>query len=98
MIFEILQEMEIPVAYGHFNSGQKPPFMVYMGAGQNTFSTDDVWTFRRNEYRIEYYFTKKDEELEDELEELLLENGYNYTKSEDVFINEEDVFVIYYDI
>ena len=42
--------------------------------------------------------TEKDETIESAIEDLLLENGYLYEKSEDVFIENEGVFVIYYTV
>ena len=41
-------------------------------------------------------FFVKDPTIENAIETLLLNNGYLYTKSEDVYIEREDVFVIYY--
>lgn len=98
MIFSILSELKIPVAYGHFKTEQTPPFLVYLGAGQNTFGADNTWYHKGNQYQIEYYFTAKDEEFEEEIESLLLENGYNYGKSEDVYIEDEQIYVIYYTV
>ena len=100
-VFEILQRTGLPCAYSHFrgkNPPKAPPYLVYLGAGQDTLSADNTYPWRRNRYSIEYYFTKKDEAKETEIEDLLLENGYQYTKSEDTYIEDEGVFVIYYNI
>lgn len=98
MIFETLQTLSIPAAYGHFRTAQAPPFVVYTGTGQDTFSADNTYTWSNNRYQIEYYFTKKNEEIEAEIEETLLGAGYNYIKSEDVYVESEGVYVIYYDV
>lgn len=98
MIEEILNKTGLPVAYGRFLEVTEPPFIVYMGAGQDTFQADDRHYWKENSYRIEYYFANKDEENEDSIEEALSEAGYIYEKSEDVYIEGEDVFVIYYTI
>ena len=87
----IKQQTGIPVAYSHFKKAVTPPFIVYMGDGQNQFH---YW--RENEYTVEFYFTKKDEALETSIEDALLADGFRYTKSEDAFIESEGVFVIYY--
>jgi hypothetical protein len=100
-IFEILQQTGLPCAYSHFdeeNSPAAPPYIVYLGGGQYNFEADDTYYHQRNLYQIEYYFTKKDEEAEAQIEQLLLDNGYLYDKSEDVYIEEEGVFVIYYNV
>ena len=102
-IYEILATTGLPCAFSHFKGGTDevpaaPPYIVYIGAGQDDMAADNTYIWKSNRYQIEYYFTEKDEELEDQLENLLLENGYNYTKSEDVYIEGEDVFVIYYNV
>lgn len=98
-IFELLQTLGFPCAYSHFskeNYPEVPPYIVYLGDGQDTFKADDTIYHSRNRYRIEYYFRDKDEWVEERLESLLLANGYIYSKSEDIFIEDEGVFVIYY--
>ena len=95
---ELLQQIGLPFAYSHFQKPQDPPYIVYIGNGQDTFGADDTWHYKRNRYQIEYYFTQKNEANEEAIENVLLTNGYNYTKSEDAFIDEEGVFVIYYQI
>lgn len=95
-IFEILESIGLPCAYSHFRKDQAPPYLVYIGDGQDQFDADNTYIWKDNRYQIEYYFTKKNEEVETEIENKLLENGYLYDKSEDVYIEGEDVFVIYY--
>ena len=95
-IYNILQDAGLPVAYSHFRKAQKPPYIVYIGDGQNTFSADNTYIDRHNTYQVEYYFTKKDEAAEQAIENLLLESGFFYEKSTDTYIEDEDVFVVYY--
>lgn len=102
-LFQILTDDEsglgIPCAYSHFRDSdvpEAPPYLVYIGNGQDTFEADNTYYWSRNRYQIEYYFTEKDEEQEAAIEKLLLDNGYLYDKSEDVYIEEQGVFVIYY--
>ena len=47
---------------------------------------------------VEYYFTKKDETKETAIEQALLSGGFRYSKSEDTYIESEDLFVIYYEV
>lgn len=91
-----LQGLDIPVAYSHFKTAVNPPFLVYLGNGQNTLDADDTHYWRQNTYRIEYYFEKKDEAQETSIEDALLAGGWLYEKSEDTFIESEGLFVIYY--
>lgn len=100
-IFEILQQTGLPCAYSHFNdedSPAAPPYIVYLGGGQDVFEADNTHYWRNNRYQVEYYFTAKDEDAEAQIEQLLLDNGYLYEKSEDVYIEDEGVFVIYYNV
>ena len=94
----IFTELNIPFAYAKFKKPQKPPYAVYIGNGQDTFGADNTWYHRDNRYQLEYYYELKNEDNETAIENALLERGYNYTKSEDVFIESEGVFVIYYTI
>ena len=98
-LFQVLKSTGLPCAYSHFKRGnvpKSPPYLVYLGEGQDVFEADNTHYWKRNRYRVEYYFTDKNEELEAEIEQLLIDNGYLYDKSEDAYIESEGVFVIYY--
>lgn len=97
-ISEILKTLGIPVAYGSFREAVKPPFLVYLGAGQNAFEADNTFYQKTNKYRIEYYFKIKDEEQEDRIETVLLSHFNNYEKSDDTYIESDAMYVIYYDV
>ena len=102
-IYQVLQSTGLRCVYSHFKARSdgelvEPPYLTYIGSGQNTADADDTHYWLENTYQIEYYFTKKDESNEAAIEEALLANGYNYTKSEDVYIEDEGVFVIYYQV
>lgn len=95
-IYETLQSTGLPCAYSHFRTPQEPPYIVYIGSGQETFAADNTHYWRENSYQVEYYFTLKNESNEAAIEEALLANGFIYDKSEDIYIEDEEVFVIYY--
>ena len=95
-IYQVLQSTGLQCAYSHFRKPVEPPYIVYIGSGQNTFEADNTHYHRRNTYQVEYYFTQKDEDAEADIEDALLDNGYRYEKSEDVYIEDEDIFVLYY--
>ena len=97
-IYEILNQTGLPVAYSHFRSAQEPPFLVYMGAGQNVMRADDTHYWHENTYQVEYYFKVKDESAETAIEDVLLRAGYQFEKSGDTYIDDEDLFVIYYSL
>lgn len=95
-IYATLQATGLPCAYSHFKKPKTPPYILYIGNGQNRFDADNTHYWRKNNYQIEYYFTEKDESNETSIENALLSAGYLYDKSEDVYIEEEGVFLIYY--
>ena len=98
MIYDVLKSTGLPCAYSHFKTAQEPPYIVYIGNGQTTMKADDTVYWRNNTYQVEYYFTKKNEVNETAIENALLNAGYIYDKSEDVYIEDQGVFVIYYTI
>ena len=95
-IFQVLQSTGLPCAYSHFKKKQSPPYIVYIGNGQDVFEADNTHYWKQNTYQVEYYFTTKNEQNEEAIETALLDNGFLYEKSEDIYIEEEEVFVIYY--
>lgn len=97
-IMQILTEAGIPAAYGFFETPQKPPYAIYLGSGQEHLSADSTYYKVRNIYRIEYYYKTKSAQNEENLERVILERGYNYDKSEDVYIDSEKIYVIYYTV
>lgn len=100
-IFTTLQKTNIPCAYSHFRTGaipQNPPYAVYLGNGQNSMIADNTMIWRENTYQVEYYFAEKNEDNETAFEDVLIEDGWIFDKSEDTYIESENVFVIYYQI
>ena len=95
-IYSTLQGTGLPCAYSHFKTDQTPPYIVYIGNGQDVFEADNTHYWRQNTYQVEYYFTTKNESNEASIENALLTAGYLYDKSEDIYIEDQNVFVIYY--
>lgn len=96
MIIDTLKKTGLPCAYSHFTKPQAPPYLVYVGRGQDNLAADDTLYWRENIYQVEYYFTRKNEQHEKAIEDTLLSDGYIFTKSEDVYLEADDVFLIYY--
>ena len=91
-----LEKTGLPVRYGLFKEPQEPPFIVYMGDGQEKTAGDDTYVDTQNNYRIEYYFIEKSSTNEEAIEAALLADGWLYEKSEDIYIEDEKIFVVYY--
>ena len=97
-VFQLLQTLNIPVVYGRHTDRVVAPYLMVTGSGQDYFAADNTYYTRENRYTVEYYFKTKDPTFETAIENLLLENGYRYEKSEDLYLDDEKVFFIYYDI
>lgn len=97
-VLEVLQTLGRPVAYGYHSEDQTLPYFCLMGYGQDAFEADNTYYTTRDRTQIEYYFKKKNRGFERQIETLLLEHGYKYSKSEDVYVEEQDVFLIYYHV
>lgn len=97
-LYQLLDTLGKPVAYGYHSNTQELPYFCIIGSGQDQFQADNTYYTKKDRWQVEYYFITKDPAFEAQIEELLLNNGYKYGKSEDIYIENEDVFVIYYDI
>lgn len=97
-LYSTLEGTGLPVSFGFFEEEQTPPYLIYIGDGQEQFRADNTVYSKENTFQVEYYFTKKDEVAEDALEEALLAGGFLYEKSADVFDESESVWVIYYSV
>ena len=95
-IYSTLQSTGLPCAYSHFKTDQTPPYIVYVGNGQDNLDADNTHYWRNNRYQVEYYFTEKSESNEASIEDALLGAGFLYEKSEDLYLEDQGVFLIYY--
>ena len=95
-IYSTLQSTGLPCAYSHFRTDQTPPYIVYVGNGQDNLDADNTHYWRNNRYQVEYYFTEKSESNEASIEDALLGAGFIYEKSEDIYLEDQGVFLIYY--
>ena len=95
---ELLSQLNIPVAYNHFNQPTNPPFVVYRRYSQSNFGADDIVYQRINNYYIELYTEYKDTSLEEELETLLTNNGIFYNVESEDYLDDEKMYEIIYSI
>lgn len=96
-IYEVLSSVSgISAYYGTASGDVALPFIVYMGDGQDTFSSDNIIYWKKEKYRAEYYFKVKSETNESAIETALNNNGFFYEKSEDTWMQDQEIFVIYY--
>lgn len=97
-MLKIHELLGIPVSYSRFRERQTPPYIIYRGNGQTTMPADNTYYYKANDYQIEYYFDEKDERAEERIEKQLLADGFMYDKSDDTYIEEENISVIYYQV
>ena len=88
----LLNTLGVPVAYMLFREPKPLPFIIYRGAGTFNLEADNVVFYSRKKYAIELYYEGKNAEL------LLTENGYRWTKEEDVYIESERMYMTVYNI
>lgn len=96
-VFELLQTLELPIVYGRHTKQIETPYLLLIGAGQDHFEADMTYYVSKDRWTLEYYFSKKDPALETRIETLLLDNDLRYDKSEDLYLDDQEVFLIYYD-
>lgn len=92
----LLKKLNMPVAYFKFNKRVNPPFLIYRGDGSANFKADNKVYNSSYNYSLEFYFKEKNENKEREIEELLNENEIIWEKSEDIYIQSENIFLINY--
>lgn len=99
-LYEILKELDIPVAYDHFddNKNLTPPFMAYRETSPDNFKADNTVFAIFNNFEIELVTSKKDIALENKLSNLLIKNKIPYDKSDEVWDKDEKIYHIFYEI
>lgn len=99
-IYNLLQTLNIPVAYGHFDDNKdiNPPFVVYRETSPNTFKADNKVWYRPYDFEIELVTTIKNPTLQKQIEKLLDDNNIPYDMSDEVWDNEEKIYHNFYEI
>ena len=97
-LYEILKELNIPVAYHHFIKATTPPYITYYRSSSNNFYADNKVYEKNNTYRIELYTTQKSVELETQLEEGLDSTDTPYEIVSESYIESEKVYQVIYEV
>ncbi len=99
-IYDLLQTLNIPVAYDHFDSDKEIsiPFIVYREVSPNTFRADRITYYQFFNFTIELVTEKKELELERQIEGLLTNNNIPYSKIDEVWDNDEKIYHNFYEI
>lgn len=94
----IKEDLGVDAVYSHFANGHALPYMAYIGTGQTQLRADGTAYWSANTYQVELYFSRKDESLEAAIEAAFLEGGWGYSKSDDAYLEDEGVFLIFYEL
>lgn len=95
---EILEQLEIPVAYDHFNTETNPPFIVFRRYSQNNFGADNVVYEKINNYYIYLVTEYKNTQLEEQLEAVLQNAEIFYNVESEDYVSTEKCYQIVYSI
>lgn len=87
----LLSGLGYPLAYSHFKSAQKPPFIVYLVTSGDSFSADNTALHESDYVDIELYVEVKSLAIENQIKTLLKQNELPFSYVE-TYIKEEGVF------
>lgn len=99
-IYNLLKQLDIPVAYGHFESNKNvmPPFLVYREISPETFKADGITYYRPFEFELELVTSIKDVALERRIEDLLTNNSIPYDIESEIWDETERIYHNFYEI
>ena len=97
-LYELLKQLNIPVAYHHFVQATTPPFITYYRSETNNFYAENKVYEKIDTYKIELYSLQKDINLELQLEQLLDNNEIPYEIDTENYIESEKVYQVIYEI
>ena len=98
IIKNLLEQLNIPVAYSHFNTSVTPPVAVYRRSTTNNFGADNKVYKKNNNYYVELYTQYKDPELEQRLEDLFDNAEIFYEVESEDYIDSEKMYEVIYTI
>lgn len=99
-IATLLRSTGLPVVYRHWveGSNQEFPCIAYNQVGRDDFFADNKHFAKYDEWNIELYAEWKDDASEELIEQTLEDAGINYIKSEDIWIDSEQLLKVDYSI
>lgn len=97
-LYELLKQLNIPVAYHHFVNATTPPYITYYRSETNNFYADNKVYKKIDTYRVELYTPQKDISLELQLEQLFDSNEIPFEIEAENYIESEKVYQVIYEI
>ena len=98
-VVEMLEEINLPLAYDHFAEGESPdpPFICFLFPGSDNFSADNIVFAEFKNLNIELYTDEKNPEIEEKVENVLNYHELFWNKSE-VWIETEKLYEVLYQL
>lgn len=96
-LLALLESIELPVAYHHYKSPPKPPYIVYLFTYSDNFGADNKVYKTSDIYQVELYATKKDPASEKLVENVFDSNDIFWDKTE-TWIESEGLYQVSYEI
>lgn len=96
-MYNLLQQLKLPIAYNHFKETKKPPYLIYFTEDTSNFGADNKVYYKIDNWVIELYTNKKDINLETRLE-VLLEDAELYYEKYEAYIDTEKMYQVRYEI
>lgn len=93
----LLETTGLPVAYHHFKTPLKPPYIVYLFAYSSNFGADNKVHKEIPNYQVELYTKTKDPTSEALIEGLFDANDIFWDKTE-TYIDSEGLYQVLYEI
>ena len=94
-LHQLLLTLEIPVAYDHFKTEQKPPFIAYRVLREDFKTADSKTAFRTANIELSYCSDLWNIPFERRLEQLLENSGLTFDKSF-LYLDKQEMYQINY--
>jgi len=92
----MLEQLNIPVVYDHFNTSTNPPFAVYRRDSTSNFGADNKVYKKINNYYVELYTEFKNPALEEQLESIFNASEIFYEIESETYIDTEQMYEVIY--
>ncbi len=94
-LLTLLKKTGYPVAYSHFSSPQKPPYIAYLHDDPDNFGADDRVYDSAANFIVELYTAKHDPAVQKKLEQIF-NDSFIYWERTETWIEKEKFFLTAY--
>lgn len=97
-LIELFKNINIPIVYKNSKrNGLNVPYGIYFRSDEKSIFSDNKRHFKNVFLKLELYFNdlKSQLDIENQIEELLENNGYLYVKELDIEIDDSISMVVY---